>query len=248
MQGPVYFRYSPSPLYRTFQAVTCFYTSSLRQDAAPPVCARRAGRVLDGVWLAAPAHLAVPLHALEQPDVQGPLAVPVRRARRGRQQGVVRLHPPAGGRWERVAFQLERRRCRWDEAQLARCNRRADEREQEADPGQGGWIRCQLVRDPALRLSCQISPSDGTSHPFDTRQAHFYAIDLPVSQAGAANENVTVTINEVYVHASVPKPAEVVQDAMSQGMYWAADLLGGAGALSQPISKATVRVKCVLHV
>ena len=80
------------------------------------------------------------------------------------------------------------------------------------------------------------------------RSAYFYAAQLSPAQEGAAAAATTVTVHAVYNHASIAKPATVPQDAVSQGMYWRGDLLGGAAAgLVDPLQpgKVQVKVKCV---
>lgn len=79
------------------------------------------------------------------------------------------------------------------------------------------------------------------------RNANLYAVDIPAAAAATTGEH-TVTLNEIYLHAAVPKPAALAQDAVNQGMYWHADLLGGAtAALSHalPADAVKVRVRCV---
>ena len=87
-----------------------------------------------------------------------------------------------------------------------------------------------------LRLLCPLLP----------RNANLYAVEIPSSASSAGEE--TVTINQVYVHAAVPKPATLAQDAVNQGLYWQGDLLdGAAAAFSQelPADAVKVRVKWV---
>lgn len=75
-----------------------------------------------------------------------------------------------------------------------------------------------------------------------SRRVHFYAVTLPAS---AANAPEVVTVTTVHLHQSIPKPAFIVQEANTQGMYWESDLLDGAAVLHgvQGISEGDIKVK-----
>jgi oligosaccharyltransferase complex subunit alpha (ribophorin I) len=95
-----------------------------------------------------------------------------------------------------------------------------------------------LLTFPACISSFQHGP--------DSRNANLYAVDIPSSASLSSEE--TVTLTEVYVHAAVPKPPTLPQDAQNQGLYWQGDLLAGAAAaLTQqlPAEAVKIRVKWV---
>jgi len=80
-----------------------------------------------------------------------------------------------------------------------------------------------------------------TGLPNTNSRTQSLIIDLPPSSL-AAGANVTLTINEVYTHLSVPKPRTLEQTAENQYMFWSGDLMGGLTS-SRTFNEVLIRVK-----
>ncbi|GAA93471.1 uncharacterized protein L969DRAFT_86175 [Mixia osmundae IAM 14324] len=69
-------------------------------------------------------------------------------------------------------------------------------------------------------------------------ETQYYAVQLPAPTA----DKIQITLAEIYLHVSTPKPAQLSQQTESQSLEWTGDLL--AGLHHHTIKEARMRIKC----